>query len=428
MLYSTAIAISLLLADPSQGINLEEAIITALENRSEITSSEMNLRTAELTELDSDLWFLPSISVMGNIGAAGDESPSPDVYSSGVALSGQMQIFSLQGIAGSRISSTETEISKTALSAAEMDIIKDTAISYLDVLYSIYVLETSEMQLEIQEEAFRTAGLNYRAGTISRYDYLQSHVTLENSRPEYRAALFDYENAVNALSVAMGIDPDFIPHLNGSLEQSLPFNLPSSLVQARLLMEMNSTELRLSELSVESAENMSFMANAVFAPTVSATANLGWSGQDEDFGGIDTERWVENWSVGLEVSIPLFTGLDNIISSRSAGYSEVSVIASHNAVVDLLEQQLNEAWNGCLLAMDNLSGADVLIEEAEEALSIAYVSYDGGSITALNLDNSVVALMQARDTRSRALLNLRIYQTTIARLTGTLSINEGRTR
>lgn len=424
MLYLTLLTVSLLLASPSQGLSLGESILTALGNRSEITSSEMNLRTAELTELNSDLWFLPSISARGNISAAGDEGPAPDVYTSSAALSGQMPIFSLQGIAGSRSSSTQTEISRTTLSAVEMDVIKDTVLSYLEVLYTIDALETAEMKLEIQEDAFQVAGFNYEAGTISRYDYLQSHVSLENSRPEYRVALVNYGNAVNALSIAMGIDPDSIPHLNGSLNQRLPFDLPSSLDQARLLMEKNSTELRLSELSVESAENMSFVADAGFAPTVSATANLGWSGQDDAFGDIDTDGWVENWSVGLEISIPLFTGFDNIASSRSARYSELSSLASHDAAEDLLEQQLNEAWSGYLLALDNLSGADALIEEAEEALSIANVSYDGGSITALNLDNSIVALMQARDTRSLALLNLRVYQTTIARLTGTLNIDE----
>jgi outer membrane protein len=418
VLQSATLAILVALASAPEGLTLEEAIGEALGNRSEIVSAEMALRSARLTELSSDLWFMPSISASGNIAASENVESTSHLYSSGVILDGAAALFSLQGVASSRSASTATELSRLSLSTTEMDVIREVTLAYLGVLHAQETLETMRLKLEVQEETYRTASLNYEAGTISRYSYLQSHVILENSRPEYNAAEYSLEEAYEALAVALGVDRASIGTLSGSLEEGIPFSVPETLEEASELLDKWSPDLLLSSLSVQSAQNAIFYAYAAFAPTLSATASWGLSGLDDEFGEVDTGDWDESWNVGLRITVPIMTGLSSYTSSRSARYDELAAESSREADRAGLHQQLNQAWNDYELAMANLSGANALVEEAEEALQIAMTSYESGSITSLDLDNSTVALMQARNTRSGALYSLRSGEAIISRLIG----------
>lgn len=418
MLQSAVLTISLVISASPEGLTLGEAIDAALGNRSEIVSSDMNLRSARLAELSSDLWFLPTVSAAGYLYASEDAGSPSDIYTSGVSLDGDMSLFSLSGMAVSRRASTATELSRASLTIAELDVIQDVTMAYLGVLYAQETLETMRLKLEVQEEAYRMADLNYGAGTISRYTYLQSHVTFENSRPEYNAAEYALGEAYETLAVAMGVDRGSVGGLSGSLEEEIPFGIPETLERASEILDEGSPDLQLSSLSVQSARDGVFSADAAFAPTLSATASWVWSGLDEEFGSVETENWDESWNVGIRVTMPIMTGLSTFTYSTSARCDELAAESSHEANRILLHQQLNQAWNDYSLAMDNLSGANALVEEAEEALQIAMTSYESGSITSLDLDNSTVALMQARNTRSGALYSLRAGEVLIARLTG----------
>ncbi|MBN2859922.1 MAG: TolC family protein [Sphaerochaetaceae bacterium] len=410
---------SILATSPaSGGLELEEAIQVALENRSEILSSQMSVSSSELNELDSDLWFLPDITANGTIAASGLPDDSGTGYSSGIGINGTLPILSFQSMAGSRMASISTDISSLQLEAEKQDVIVDVVLAYLDVLYAMEVQETQALNLQMLEESYETATLNYNSGTISRYEYLQSHVALENSRPAYTAAGYSLEDAYEKLALNMGVDHASISPLDGSMEDALPFRMPCTLGMAVELMEENSPELAIAELGIRSADAAVDMADAAFTPTLSASASMAWSGVDEQFGSIDTDKWSESWNVGISLSIPIMSGLGSITGSRSARYDRLAARASLETTGMTLQQQLNQVWNSYLLAGENLRGADALILEAEEALNIAMISYESGSITRLELDNSTLALMQARNSRSKALLDLRSAEITIVRITG----------
>lgn len=400
------------------GLTLDQVIGTACSNRAEITQAELAIQTAETNLLASTLWFTPTIFADAGVTALDTELAANESYSSNLSVSASMNLFNLQSIGGRRTASVALNTAKESAAAVKAGVIFDAASSYYSVLQADKALELAELNLSTQEEMYSLVKARYDAGMISRYEYLAGHVTLENTRPEYTAAEAALLNANGNLAVAMGVDAEFFDSVTGSLSDKLPITIPSSPEELAEIALLNSSEAVLAELSLELAETQTFTAHAAYAPSLSINGNLGWSASSAEFNELDSEDFTGSASAGVSLHVPIFSSFNTEATVKTARNSELTAELELQRTIDLVRQRSLEAWNNYISAEQRLVGANALVLEAQEALDIAGITYQAGSITRLELEQSVVGLMSAKENRSSAELAMRLSELNIALLTG----------
>ncbi|RKZ00905.1 hypothetical protein DRQ21_11660 [Candidatus Fermentibacteria bacterium] len=399
-------------------LTIEHAVTSACENRAELIQAELSISSAEAGLLKSTLWFIPALSATAAVNAMEAEVPEIESYSSSVGFNASMSLFNLQSIGSRRVSAVSADIAREAARTTRATVIFDAASSWYSMLQSQESLVLAELNLSTQEEAFRVVASKYDTGMISRYEFLAGHVSLENTRPAFTAAQAEFENSLGDVSLATGIENCCDMTMEGNLSDALPVTIPSSSGQLADLAVLESSETLMARLSLESAEAATFTAWGGYAPSVNLNGSVSWGNSADGFSELGDNDLTRTSTVGVSVSLPIFNSLASETAVRTARYSELSAEYELARVEKEVRQSSLEAWNNHRSASQRLIGASALVLEAQEALDIARITYQAGSITRLDLEQSILGLISARNSSSQAQLAMRMAELNIAMLTG----------
>jgi len=422
-----SISLMLLAAAPVWAITLQEAVDTALQNRGDLQSARMDYESAVWDSRSADLWFLPrvtgqlvfsrdwdvqemTIPGMGSI-------PMGSEYASLAGLSVSVPVFVAQGPAGSRLASRAEDLSLNLARASEMDAVVQVVQAFYGVLLAQEMMDVSREAMGIAEEGYRLARLKHEAGTISRFELLQSRVAWENRNPDLIAAENALENAVAGLAVALGRDPGDVFQVEGSLDSEPVPGLPASLDEARGMMLANSPDLRVAEQLELVGEAGVDMARSSFAPQLVFQTSLNYQAarSDMEFGLDDYER---DLTASIALQVPLFNGFSDIAGFNSARAERTASEVSARSLRQAAELSLISAWNDLRAARESAEATCSTVEQAAEGAEIARVSYEGGMITRLDMDQAFLALTSARTNHAMALFDLRTTEAELMRAVG----------
>ncbi|MBD3277697.1 MAG: hypothetical protein GF388_05305 [Candidatus Aegiribacteria sp.] len=410
-----------------QGMTLQEAVEIALENRGDVTSARMSYESAKWESRNADLWFLPQINGqlafsrnydvqemtipgMGSI-------PMGSEYSSLAGISVSVPIFVPQGPAGSRMASRSMDLSMHETRATEMDAAVQVVNAFYGVLLAREMLDVSSEALEIAEQGYELAQLKYDAGTISRFELLQSRVSWENRMPDLISAENALENSVAGFSVAIGRDEWDHFEIEGDLNDEPPFPLPESLEEARILMRENSPDLAMAEYMELMGDAGIDMARASFIPQLVFQTDWNYqaSREDMDFSVDDYDR---NLTASVALQVPLFNGFSDISGYNSASAERNAARASSRSLRQSADLALVSAWNNLQSAREGAKATCSTVEQAMEGVEIASVSYEAGMITRLEMDQAFLSLTTARTNYASALYELRTAEAELMRAVG----------
>jgi len=420
---------ALLLSVPAGAVTLQEAVDIALLNRGDVESARMAYSSAEWDSRNADLWFLPQVTGqlafsknfdvqeltipgMGSI-------PMGSEYTSLAGISVSVPVFVAQGPAGSRLASRAEDLSLHQSRAAEMDAVVQVVQAFYGVLLASEMMDVSREALLIAEEGFRLAELKYAAGTISRFELLQSRVAWENRQPDLISAENALENAYAGFSVALGQESDDAIQIEGSLDDRPDLLMPATLEEAMAMMQENSPDLKVARSMQLVSEAGVDMARSSFMPQLVFQTDLNYQAarNDMDFEMDDYER---NLTASVALQVPLFNGFSDISGFNSARAERTAARASARSMRQATELSLVSAWNDLQAARENADATCSTVEQAMEGAEIASVSYEAGMITRLEMDQAFLALTTARTNHASALYSLRIAEAELMRALGTM--------
>ncbi len=417
----------LFMALPAWAVTLQEAVSIALENRGDVQSARSSLQSAKWDSRNADLWFLPQVN--GQIAYSKNWDvqeitipgmgtiPMGSEYGSLAGISVTVPVFVAQGPAGSRLASRAEDLSRYSADATEMDAVVQVVQAFYGVLLAREMMDVSYEALDIAEEGYRLAQLKYDAGTISRFELLQSRVAWENRQPDLIAAQNALDNASAAFSVSLGQESGRVYQVDGSLEDTPDLRIPETLDQARELMLENSPDLETAQYMELVGDAGVDMARASFLPMLVFQTNLDYQagGDNLDFEIDDYDR---SLTASVALQIPLFNGFSDIADYNSARAERLSSMATARSIRQASELSLVSAWNDLQAAREEADAACSTVEQATEGVEIANVSYEAGMITRLDMDQATLALTTARTNRARSLYNLRIAEAKLMRAVG----------
>lgn len=315
---------------------------------------------------------------------------------------------------GGRIS-TGLDIARNVRRAAEMEVLEAEADITLQVRSAYFQAVLAQDLVGITQEAYALADaqlqqveLFQQQGTASEFDVLRARVERDNLEP----SIVEAQNAVRLAELNLK------RLTNIPAEQPLELTTPLIPVMAEVDRAALGEALRqrpaldAMEQVVEARGGAVRIARAARLPSVGASANFSYQAFPEGPFPADAQ-WMRDWSLGFQVSIPIFTGLRTTGEIQQARAELMQAELQRDQVREGLEMELEAALGEFEAARSQIAAREATSEQARRTLELAELRFASGLATQLEISNARLLLEQARVNQAQALYS---YLNALARL------------
>lgn len=408
-------------------LSLEECIKIALENNLLIDIAEGDLEISSAGVMEAKSKKYPSIKIGGSISQYTYQTgfcnvtlaePLPGVsefpsmsleredWDAELFLEIEQLIYD-GGRTGIDITRAklEQENYKIKLTLAKEEIKYKSQLAFYSTLKAREKLKLSEENVKNGEEHIKLAEALFQEGLVPEVDAITAAVALSRAQMLCNQAKNEYDKSTGNLNLIMGRDINNPVNLTGNITYE-PLELNEELISEKALLE----RIEVKQLDLASSEEQFNVAQASFAPTISAHA--GYILRDEDSMGR------KNFYVGLGINFPVF----NIPEYKAKVEKAEALIEQGKAQKELLKNQIKLEVHNALLDLESIQeNAELAGKEVELAMlsvEIAEGKYKEGVGTILELTNSQLNLLKAQTDYLDSVYNHKMAIATLEYVTG----------
>lgn len=320
---------------------LQDCLDYALEQNIQIKKSKIAQMSGEEDTKKAKAQLFPSLSAsvtQGFVNYPSGEVQNNNSYSGNYSVSANWTLFD-----GGRRTNTikqqeiQNQVDALSIEQSEDDIRIALVQTYLQVMYAMESVRVNEGTVEVSKAQRDRAEELLKAGSISQVDFAQMESQYSTDRYQLVVSRNSLENYKLQLKQLLELDiMEEIELAEMELsDEDIMFPLPDKQQIYNTSLEVM-PEIKSSELSIAKAEFETLKAKAGYLPTLSMNAGIGTghlSGTDYTFG---SQIWNKfNESIGLSVSIPIYSNRENKTAVNKAKY------ALTTSQLDLLNAQKN---------------------------------------------------------------------------------------
>jgi TolC family type I secretion outer membrane protein len=290
----------------------------------------------------------------------------------------------------------------------------------LDAIQSYYQLhatrEAVQSALAAEQaslQSLEAARARLKAGSATRADVLQSQTAYSQSQLTRTQAEGDAANSQGLLASVLGVP----------VQQPLEIEPPPDLEAQRALEQSVASlldfarerrpDLAAAEAQVKAAESGVRVQEAAGKPTLSAFAN---ANAQETSPGIDPRTG----AIGLQLSIPLFTGYRTTYQILAAREQLDLQRANRDRLRNDVALEVWRAYQDLRTQGQALQAATDVVTSAQESYNVTLGRYKAGVGTVLDLLTSQTALANANVQRIQARFRWNVAKVALARAIGVL--------
>jgi outer membrane protein TolC len=285
----------------------------------------------------------------------------------------------------------------------------------IQAFYGVLLLRASvgvaDEEIRALDEALRIADRKFAGGTATKFDVLTTQVrlaTAQNNRTDTLAQLQKQEALLRQL---LGAGPDSPLLLAGGFPAAAAGPDLSATIAAGL---QDRPEIKLARDDAATAERRLDAADRANRPVLSARATGGE--QDGDLPAMYANKGYV--AAGLSVSIPIFTG-ERITGQRVEARADLRAAQAKISELDrVIVTDVADAFADLQAAAARLQNADLLVDQAQEALALAQSRYANGVITNFELLDAQSAARGAEQSRLQARYDWTLARQAVARAAG----------
>ncbi|ACF11718.1 outer membrane efflux protein [Chlorobaculum parvum NCIB 8327] len=328
--------------------------------------------------------FLPSTIFGGTGGTQAIEISSDN--SSVASLNLNQNIFKLSAFAGIKASGLVREISDESYRNTNAEVVTSIRRAYYDVLIAAENRKLVEQSIARWEQAQRDTDALFRQGVAADIDTLKAWLSVENLKPDLIRARHGESIAATKLKVVMGIEQDTPLALSDSLAfTEIP--VPQGVAAAYREALDNRPDVRSLGLQVEAENEKVTAARSEGLPVLSAFGQLQAQTQFDDDTALDSTRWPVSSSVGLQLSVPIFSGF---ATSSRIEQAKINRLQQRTRYEDLKAQVRADVE----VRLSNLIEARKRIDVQSKTIAVAERSY---RITRLRLREGIGSRLELTD-------------------------------
>ncbi|HUE77546.1 MAG TPA: TolC family protein [Longimicrobiales bacterium] len=447
-------------------LTLREAVATALEENESLETARWGLEAAQAQareawgsifptanlnasytrNLDIPTSFLPAI-IFDPDAAPGEligvQFGSENTWYTQVRA--DQPLFNAAAFLGVGAAGRYEALQQEVLRGEAQQVVTEARLRYYDVLLAQEQLRlTSNSVRRVERVLEETRSLN-RAGLASEYDVLRLEVELANLQPNLARAGNASEAARRTLAVAMGVEGLTGVELEGSLLTIELPELPGGPVMAMAgdgtggadlmldrgvrpealpaeetmaLAARNRSDLRQLALTRGLRETERRVEVSQYLPRVSLFGTWTAQGQGDDMTFFGENRF-DARAVGIEVSVPLFSGLQ-----RPARVSRLAAVVEQvetqlDLARDLAANEVRTLLDQAREAHERAAAQRRAVTQATRGFEIARAEYTAGVGSRLQLTDAELALRQSEFNYAQAVYD---YLTAQARLDAAIGV------
>ena len=308
-----------------------------------------------------------------------------------------------------------------ALAATQDAVLQSVFLAAVQAYYQWHAAEAAVGAARESEhasmESLKAADARYRIGAGTPADRLQAQTAASQATLTRIQAEGGAKTALGTLANAMGLDaqnaPAFAPPAAAAPDAAFERNLGELIATAKRARP----DLIAAEAQVKAARAGIDVARATGMPNISLSAGSSYS----DTGLVSPTRGT---SIGVAVSIPIFTGFDTTYRVRSAEAQLEAKAALREQISKQISLDVWRNYFALTTSIDSVRASADLVASADASAKVAAGRYKAGVGGILDLLNAQSALAGARQQNIQALYNWRITKAALAQAMGQLGFDQ----
>ena len=328
----------------------------------------------------------------GGGSSAGFEVGRWNTWSAGITAS--MPIVNVQLWENLRVSGQSVELAVEKARSSRLEAVNQVKQAYFSCLLAREAFEVYKSAYENALENYNQIQRRFNAQRASELDLTRARTTLENAIP----SVYDAESAILLalwrLKAVMGVDLDANIDVSESLSDYSAHMLYDLHESGELTLEDNST---MRQLAIQ-AEQLAATVRAqryAYLPTLSLSFNYSINAMTNDF-NFSEYRWSPYSFIGLNLSIPIFSGGQRLNAVRQAKVQAETLDLQRTDTERQLKIAIRQYLNQMETALKSFGSAESAVGTARKAYDIAAKSYDVGRSTLTDLNDAQHALTQSQ--------------------------------
>ena len=389
-------------------LTLDEALATALKNHPQVVEARENLAGAEARTGQALAGYYPQVSIAADWSKGRsyltplERVKSTEVHTDALYL--KQTIYDFGRTAGAVDASRgNRDAADLALDITRQDLAQRVRSAFYLVLAAekqvVAVRETVKARGEVQRQAQEF----FREGIRAKVDLARAEANFFTAKTALIRAENNSEIARVELANAMGL-----PSLGETLlVEPSPAALPlpdRGEVQQESLR--NRAELRQLAALKAAATGDLRSARSGYLPVLSGTAALGYA--DRDFPPTGNV-----WAVGLNLTMPLFSGFSTVEQVREARANIGSIEARQGYLRLQIIKEAESAWLGAKEAAARMVSTEKEVAAANEGQALAEGRYQEGVGSIIEVTDAQTLALDAQTAHIQASYD---YYTSLARL------------
>lgn len=417
-----------------QKLSLQDAVTLAVQRNPELAASTLEVEKSGYQKTIARSLFLPTISAsaqanhyfqlnpffgFGETTGSGGKIPygrfgGEDQFAA--VVSAVQPLYNPQALPSLRYSGLKEDESRLALNSkrvATLSFVKET---YLQILVLTERLKLQHESISRNERVLQDARSLFIQGKGLRVDTLRAYTAVKNLGPGLLKLSSAIETGKLQLKALIGIDSLNDIKLTDSLFLPDPGTIP---VEEEVYREAknNNPDYQLLALQEELSDQQTSIASAARMPSVSAVAQYQLQSQTNSF-EYGNAYYPSSSFVGLQVSIPLFTGFSNHAKVKQANIAkEQTALRSKNAY-EQLRSSVHQVVADSHESLARLQTTVTVKETAQLSYDITQYRYKRGVSSRLELTDAELELSTAQSNYLEAIYDYLSARIALQRIMG----------
>lgn len=421
-----SVAVALLLAAAPVGaqtrvLTLGEALAIAAEKNRDIDKAREYIAWAQGKVVEERAAAFPQLTALASL--SWDKDESQKIYSPMQTQRTERrsaQIGLTQPLFTWGQVSAAIRAAKVGLQSAEEQLRlfqqaarRDVSTAFYDVLLARELHALALHNLDQKRRHLEEARRKLRAGVATDYDILAAEVSVENARPEAIRTENQIRTARERLRFLLAVEKGEVD-ATGSLETDL---LPRrAYEEAFALAREKRPDLLDIRHRIGVYRELVVLAGAQDKPRVDLKGAYGWNSLEQPAASGDGP----SWSVGVQLSYPLFDGFRTKGRVVQAGSDLRRMQIDEAKRIDAVALEVREAVNAEGESAEIVRSLSGVVNQAERLLTMAEKGYELGVKTRLEVEDAELNLRQAKSSLNRARRDYLVARVNLDWVTGIL--------
>lgn len=395
-------------------LTLEQAIDIALAENPTIRVADKDVELKKIADREAWMALLPEVNVTGNLQHTllaaemklGDQKfkmGKDNTNTVAAAATMSLPLFAPAVYQNMKLTKQDILLAQEKARASRLDLINQVTKAYYQTMLAQDSHRVMQDSYNISKQNFDVVNKKYEVGSVSEYDKISAEVQMRSMNSNLVQAETGVTLAKLQLKVLMGVTENVDIHINDSLESyERLLTLPN--IEAYEAELQNNSAMRQLDLNQKLLERSLKIQRTAFMPTL----GFQLTGQYQSLYNDNWRLWKYDYapsaSFTLVLSIPIFKATNwTALKKTKLQLSELSDTRENT------RRQLSmatESYSKNMAASIVQVGSDhEAIRQAQKAVTITEKRYEVGRGTILELNQSQVALTQARLTYHQSIYN-----------------------